>query len=189
MNKLKSQLQKIVNNELQPHERVLWAGQPIGKRMMMSAFKLWLFFIPWTGVTLFLFKDMWENSNGDYVPLLFIVPFFLIGIWMLLAPIRKLFSAGKIVYVVTNKRVMTIEAKRQVKINSFEAEKISILEKKVFSDGSGDLILSKETYLHTERRENRDRVTKRTKRRGFFAVPDVKLVEDSIRTMLRENSL
>ena len=193
MNKLTSQFQKIINNELAPHERVLWAGHPVAKRMAMAAFKGWIFFIPWTAATLFMLKEVYETSKGEFIPQIVIAVFVLIGFWMLLAPIRKWFKARKIVYVVTNKRVMTIEAIRQVKINNFEADKISILEKKIYTDGSGDLILSKETYLHSDRGGNRDndrkRVTKKTRKKGLFAVPDVKIVEDSIRTLLRENSM
>lgn len=193
MNKLSSQLQKIINNELAPHERVLWAGQPVAKRMAIAAFKHWIFFIPWTAATLFMLKKVYETSKGEFIPQIAIGVFVLIGFWMLLAPIRKWFSAGKMVYVVTNKRVMTIEVGRQVKINNFDADKVSVLEKKVYSDGSGDLILSKETYLETTRGGNRDRdrnrQTKKTRKKGLFAVPNVKLVEDSINTLRRENSM
>ena len=191
MNKLTTQLQKIVNDELSPHERVLWAGQPVAKRVAMAAFKLWLFFIPWTALTLFMFKEVYETSEGEFIPQVFLIPFILIGVWMLLTPIRKWFNARKIVYVVTNKRVMTIEANRQINIQSIEADKISILEKKMYSDGAGDLILSKEIYHHKTRTGNRDRdrhrVTEKIRKKGLFAVPNVKLVEDSIRAMLREN--
>jgi Zn-dependent protease with chaperone function len=193
MNKLTSQFQKIINNELASHERVLWAGHPVAKRMAMTAFKSWIFFIPWTAATLFMFKEVYDTSKGEFIPQIVIVVFALIGLWMLLAPIRKWFKARKMVYVVTNKRVMTIEAIGQIKIHNFEADKISILEKKIYTDGCGDLILSKETYLHSTRGGNRDRernrVTQKIRKKGLFAVPNVKLVEDSIRTMLRENAL
>jgi len=181
MNNLKPELKKLVDNELRSRERVSWAGQPIAKQRAISGFALWLFFIPWTGFSIFWVNGAIEQSKGESAFPLFGIPFLLIGIWMLLTPIREWFKANKTVYVVTNQRAFTIEAIKSIKVTNFNSEHITNIEKKINIDGSGDLILLKENYVDSDG-------DKQTKEKGFFAVTDVKLVENYIQKMCEGNT-
>ena len=119
------EIQKQIQAELQPGERIRWSGQPVaGAASFNLAWIPFLFAIPWTAFAIFWTLAaagmLFGHSNAGHEPLvlrlvfpLFGVPFILIGVWMLITPWRakkKVQSmAEKTAYVITDRRAIIFD--------------------------------------------------------------------------------
>lgn len=177
-------LQSKVNAELRPGESIVWTGQPIPYRRMLAGMGLWFFFIPWTAIAL-----LWVTMAGGLTMLggtegifslfpLFGLPFVLIGIGGLLSPIWMRMDAVRTVYVITNQRVFTISGIFSNKYRSYYPDQIQFVERKENSDGSGNLVFSREDY-----RDSRGH--NRIREESLIAVPNVKTVERYLENLVR----
>lgn len=179
--------QSKVNAELRPGESIVWAGQPNPNRKMRAGFLLWLFFIPWT-----LFSLLWTVGVGglsllsgsagiDNFLALFGLPFVLIGFGGLLSPVWMRMDAVRTVYVITNQRVFTISGVLGTKYRSYYPDQMQFVERQENSDGSGNLIFSRNTYRDSQG-------SSRTKEEGFYAIPNVKTVERHLENLFRNTN-
>lgn len=169
MQRLAPALKKKLNAELQAGEAIVWLGQPRPGRLMLKGFVLWLFFIPWTAFAL-----LWMAGAAQFkLPTLhdpatwfalFGLPFVLIGVAGLSAPLWIYFAARQSVHAITNRRALTISGMRAFGIEGYTRAQISHIERVERGDGSGDLILVK-----TPMRNGRG-----THCEGFFAIADVR---------------
>jgi hypothetical protein len=184
---LPEHLQQRLRSELKPGEALAWTAQPNPDRYMKSGFKNWLFFIPWTAFSLFWmagasgFQMPQFNSGMGLFPL-FGIPFVLIGLGGLGSPLWMRHKARSMVYAVTDQRAITIEGKKSITVKSYLAADILNMERTEHPDGSGDLVLRSEQY----RDSDGDR---QTKRYGFFAVDDVRRVENLVGKLVQSNHL
>lgn len=172
---LPAAMQQRLRNELKPGEFVTWAGQPVPDLYMKPGFLRWLFFIPWT-----LFAIFWMAAAAGFgVPSrefglglfpLFGLPFLLIGIAGLCAPLILRRKARTTVYAITNLRAITIEGAKSITVRSYTAAEILDLERVEHKDGSGNLILLKKRELNSDGDST-------TGHYGFFSIRDVRRVE------------
>lgn len=182
---LPQQLQQRLRAELKPGESITWAGQPNPNRYMKSGFLLWFFFIPWTAFALFWiagasgFRMPQFNGGWSLFPL-FGLPFLLIGIGGLSAPLWLRRKARSTVYAITDRRAISIEGTKSITVKSYLASDIANIERTEHQDGSGDLVLRTEPY----RDSDGDR---QTRRHGFFAIDNVRSVERLVENLLRDN--
>ena len=182
---LPQHLQQRLRAELKPGESITWAGQPSPNRYMRDGFKLWYFFIPWTAFSLFWiagasgFHLPTFDRGWDFFPL-FGLPFLLIGLGGLSSPLWLRRKAHSIIYAITNRRAMTIEGAKSITVKSYLAGDIADIEQTEHQDGYGDLVLRKEQY----RDSDGDR---QTSKQGFFAIADVRRVEQLIEKLAQAN--
>lgn len=182
MYRLPPALQERVMRELQPGEVVSWVGQPDPRRMMLSGFVLWLFFIPWTAFSVFWiagasgFRLPDFSELFDFFPL-FGLPFFLIGIGGLSSPFWLYRKAGSMVYVVSNKRAFSLSGWRSITVESWRPEQLGSITRTERPDGSGDLVFATEVW----RDSDGDR---RTRQKGFTGIPDVRMVEGHLQRLV-----
>lgn len=168
-------LQQRVMNELQLGEVVYWVGQPDPRRMMLGGFLLWIFFVPWTAFSLFWMAgaagfSVPDFSNPSALFMLFGIPFVLIGIGGLCAPLWAYVAARHTVYAISNKRAFMLEGKRSVTSESWRPEQLGNIVRTERPDGSGSLVFATETW----RDSDGDR---RIRRKGFLHVAEVRMVE------------
>ena len=118
-----------------------------------------------------------EFSNvGDVFIPLFIIPFLLVGLAMLSAPLWTYRSTRKTVYAITNRRALSIESGlRSTTIRSWPPEKLQDVFRTERQDGRGDVVISARNWEASEG-------SRQTEKLGFMNVRDAKTVE----TMLRE---
>lgn len=185
-NQLPPHLQQRLQSELKPGETLLWSGQPNATRFMRSGFITWLFFIPWTAFALFWVAGAagfrWPSFDGlpSLFPL-FGLPFVLIGVGGLCAPLWLRRKARWTVYALTNRRVITIEGTRSITVRALTAADIKRVERTEHRDGSGDLVLR----LDAERDSEGNRSSARA---GFFGVPNVRQLERLVETFLQDRA-
>ena len=180
---LPQHLQLRLRDEMKAGEMLVWVGQPDPGRYMRSGFLLWLFFIPWTAFSIFWiagaanFKVLNFDDGWSYFPF-FGLPFMLVGLGGLSAPLWLRRKAKTTIYAITDRRAMSIEGAKTIKVKSFLAGDIAQIEKTQHPDGSGDLVLRTERYRDSDGDQ-------RTRQDGFFAIPDVRQVERLVENLFR----
>lgn len=175
------ELSQALMRELRPGERIVWSGQPVPKAMRRGAWLASLFAIPFTAiaVTWVVFSSMgtWFSSRNDgpewpaaMIPC-FGLPFVLVGVMLLLAPIWMGRAAYRTLYTITDQRAIVLRRRwlGAMFVQSFAPDQLASLERHERSDGMGDLI-----FQHDVTRSGTSVVTVR---RGFIGVPNVAEVE------------
>lgn len=173
----------FVDAELQPGERMVWAGQPMPGRFARRSLGYVLFAIPWTAFALFWIAGasgfkLPDFSHGAGLFPLFGVPFVLIGFGMLSSPLWMRRKARRTAYVITDRRALIFDAGawRSTTVRSFEPHRLGDIRRVQHADGSGDLIFER-TWA------NDGEGGQRSTDHGFLAIMDVKDVEGKIREL------
>jgi len=179
-----AEMQDRVERELEAGERILWMEQPVPRFFSPASTGAFLFAIPWTAFALFWicgasgFKlpDFSKGLEGfEFFPL-FGVPFVLVGLAMLSAPLWTYRSARKTVYAITGRRALGIEGGiRSTTIRTYPPDRLQDIHRTERRDGIGDVIIASRTWKDSEG-------SRQTEKHGFMNVRDAKTVE----TMLRE---
>lgn len=137
-----------------PGELIRWSGQPDAAYAVRWSMLIWIFAVPWTAFSTMmalqtsglgrLFSGTASNwaAFTSVVGLLFMTPFLLVGFAMLLAPLWVWRKARATAWVVTDKRLLTIEVHgRHTKVKTVLPERIVSIERTERADGSGSLKL------------------------------------------------
>jgi hypothetical protein len=184
-------LRPFVESELLAGEQLVWAAQPVPRGVTAGNVAIILFAIPWTAFAIFWTTMAFvgtraETGHNGFGAMslcfpLFGVPFILIGLAMFASPLFVRRSLKRTVYAITNRRALvfspTFVSGRRVQ--SFEPERLTSMERIERRDGSGDLIF--EQFI--TRRGSGTQTT----RRGFMSVPRVREVEETLRKTLLAN--
>lgn len=170
----------VAQREMRSGERLIWADRPAPGRMALSGLALTAFGSVFGGFAAFWIAGAASMTPEDagvfsFFPL-FGVPFLLVGLGMMLAPVWIWMAAKKTVYAITSERLVIIRGNR---VQSFEPDEIEELERREGGDGSGDVIFNRDIVRSRSRRGSRTRV----RRIGFFGIPEVRRVEDAIRRL------
>lgn len=184
-------LREMVDGELQldAGERVLWTGQPSGRRMALATVPIFLFAIPWTAFAVFwVAAAAWGTSEGSISGIfrvfpLFGLPFIAIGLGMLSSPFWALRSAKRTVYVVTDRRAIIFGAGwNGMKVRSFLPERLGDMSRTQRADGSGDLIFATDVSTTSKGGQQKTDV-------GFMGIPAVRDVEQMVQAMVERQRL
>ena len=130
---LPSNLRAVVQEELQPTEKVIWAEQPIPKHFARQGRTFFWFGIFFTG-----FAISWMIGYGrqekvfPFIVLLFVA----IGIGILIVPLWMRKNAKSSVYFITEKRAIIFEKSFGIKVRSFYPDQIQNISREQFKDGS-----------------------------------------------------
>jgi hypothetical protein len=174
-------------------ERLIWAERPDNRIAVLLSFGMWLFAIPWTAFSLFWISipaaALYEGymgvnigapkgapTVGMWAFALWGVPFLLAGFGMLLTPLFTWRKGSKTLFVLTSKRLTTLQSGSQVKVISIYPQEISGLSRKEGPDGRGTLTVS----LGYERDSDGDRMPKSAL---FGVIADVRKVEAMVRAL------
>jgi hypothetical protein len=167
-------------SELQPGESLYWTGVADPARAAMSALPAALFGIPFAGFAAFWINAayhgthaMHKNGNAftgafSFFPL-FGVPFLLVGLGIILAPLWAYLRGQSTVYAVTNQRVMVISGGSTRSVKSCTPADIVSVDYRERADGSGDIAIR--TTAQTRSNNSVSQVTV-----GLCGVPNVKEV-------------
>ncbi len=145
-------LREKVDRELGPGEYIRWSDMPVPGFFTPSSVAVFLFSIPWTLFAIFWMFGAAEFKMPDFNDIhgffpLFGLPFVLIGLALFASPLWVYRKALKTVYVITNRRAITIVGGRTVTIHSYPPDKLQNIYRKEKSDGTGDVIFNKKEWL------------------------------------------
>ena len=186
---LPPEVTRLVQGELRPGERLAWAGQPLPRLYRGMSIGLAVFGVVFTGFALFWVAGsaamLWSDHSFNRPPgvlklfPLFGLPFVLVGLGMLSAPVWMAKQARRTAYAVTDQRAICFRGGLfggGVTVQSFDPVRLTSLTRRERADGSGDLVFEE----FTQRRGTGSV----TVRRGFMAVDDVRGVEELIHKTL-----
>jgi len=153
-------------------------------RVAQSHLALFLFGIIWTSFTVNFIHE-WHQGAGPptssfwgfngIASELFFIPFLLIGVGMLLSPLWAYFHARRMVYAITNNRILIVQQGKTRRIESYGRSELGNIARVERPDKSGDLMFAQKHYKDSDG----DQQTKDIK---FVGIPQVQQVE----TLLRE---
>jgi hypothetical protein len=191
---LSPELESRLQSELQPGERLVWAGQPRPDLVSRQAWLLVPCGVVFTGFALFWMVTAGGMAavaggvNGGFGSLFgcfpcFGIPFVLVGLFMLTSPVWLRRQAHKTLYALTDRRAILFEPKwfRMATVRSYTAAGLSHLTRRERPDGSGDLVFEEFTTSNLDSDGNR---SYSTTRRGFLAIDRVREVEELVRKTL-----
>lgn len=158
-----ARLRAALERELGPSERVVWHGWQLA-RIDPLHFGIWIFAVPWTAFALF-----WTSMAAGAVAAtdlggagllawafpLFGLPFIAVGAWMLSRPFVPLWERGKVLYVVTDSRVLRLALAGDLVIQTLPADRIGLAERRERAGGAGTMRLA----VRIGRDSDGDRVT------------------------------
>lgn len=178
--------QMRAQSELESGESLVWSGTADPRRAAMSAIPAALFGIPFAGFALFWMSQAFRATNamaghshnsfvsGFKVFPLFGIPFLLVGLAIVFAPLWAYITGAKTVYAVTNRRVMLISGSKNRAVKSFTPADIASVEHRERPDGSGDIVLMTNML---QRRGNNMAVPMKV---SLCGVPNVKQVAEQV---------
>lgn len=181
-----ARLRHALERELGPDEAVRWHGWQLG-RVDPRHFLIYVFAVPWTAFSL-----MWTVLAASAVGApgiglvgvafpLFGLPFIAVGGWMLSRPFVPLWQRGRVLYVVTDKRVLKLAVGRDLTVSTVPAERIGLAERQEQRDGSGTITLA----VKIGRDSDGD---KQTENFAIGPVADVKAAQGAIYAVERGGS-
>lgn len=145
-----AQLRAALERELGPEEVVLWHGWQLA-RLDPRMFGIYLFAVPWTafslawtGIALGAVASMGDEGPGilAWAFPLFGLPFVAVGCWMLARPFVPLWERGRVLYVVTDRRVLKLALGRTLEVSAVPADRIGPARRSESRDGAGTLSLA-----------------------------------------------
>jgi Bacterial PH domain len=167
-------------SELQPGESLYWAGTADPRRAAVSALPASLFGIPFAGFALFWINSAYHASHGlsrspnafaksfSIFPV-FGLPFLLVGVGMVLAPLWAFLKGRNTVYAVTDKRVLIISGGGNRTVKSCTPADIASVDYRERPDGSGDIVIGTNSQMRTNNSVSQIKV-------GLYGVSNVKEV-------------
>ena len=176
---LPSRISEFASREFQG-EPIRWAGRADPLRAAMSGVKTALVGIPFAAFSIFWMWSAMRQSKDPYFPL-FGIPFVLIGLGILLAPVWKWLLAWRTVYVLTPKRLAIVEQRLSWRVRSVYPGGVVSIERTERPDRSGDLKIVTGWTKNSEGQQVEKSET-------LFGVPDVREVEEQIRKLLQRAS-
>lgn len=176
-------LQELIERELERDEKIVWSALPKPRYFSGPAAGAFLFGIPWTAFSVFWvagaagFKIPQFNQAQDLFPL-FGIPFILVGIGMLSAPLWAYQSQLSTVYLITNRRAITIDGGRTSTIRSYLPENLTDIFRREHKDGTGDVIITRTAWKDSDG-------DKQIQDLGFLRIPNAKSVETLLKSMAK----
>jgi len=174
-------------SQLDAGEHLLWSGAPDPGRLALQALPAMLFGVPFTAFAAFWMTMAFRMTGAGSHPAspgpffaLFGLPFLLIGLAILTSPLWTYLGAQRTVYAVTEHRALIISGLGTRGVQSFTHADIGDLERFERADGSGDLYFAARGYV--------TRGVARMQRLGFIGIPEVRTVEQLIRSHLQSEA-
>lgn len=172
---------EVMQDEMRPGERLVWADRPDPGRLAVSALPMSFFGLFFFGFAVFWMVGAWQTMDGSESGFfvlfpLFGLPFLLVGLGIVLAPLWVYMHAHKTVYAITSQRLI-IKKGRTVK--TYEPEEIEKVERTDHKNGLGDVIFARELHRTRGRHGSRTRIRKV----GFLGVLNARQVEDAVRKL------
>ncbi len=180
---LPAEFREKIKQELESDERMEWIGQPNPSRYRWQALPIMIFGLFWTGFSVFwvcgALYGVLSSSHSKVAFLfpLFGLPFVLIGIGMLLAPVWLCRQAKKTVYLLTDRRAVIIRGGRSFSAESFTWDRVRNREFRESSNGSGDIIFERRIISKSSRGQSSQMEV------GFLGIDRVREVETLLKTL------
>jgi hypothetical protein len=188
--KIPKELRRKIDNELQQGEFIRWVEQPVPRfftdasiNTVLSGIPVTSFAIAWMlGVLSILKGTTQPQAHVIVIPFaLFGLPFVLGGFQMLSSPIWVWQEARNTVYLVTDKRAISIQGGSSTIIRSYLPDQLKDVYRKERADGTGDVIIAIRRWKDSEGHERAEEI-------GFLGVRSSQEVANMLRQFVQNNA-
>jgi hypothetical protein len=146
-------------------EIVKWAGQPSPRGAFWRTTPIWLMGIPWTAlmgaIVFVLVAAVWSGRPTDRVVttwefgimaamLVFVAAFVLIGLGMLAAPFWVWWKSRRMVYVLTDRRLVRIGYGARREVVSYNPALFVAIDRRQGKAGTGTLTITTRVYKDSD---------------------------------------
>jgi hypothetical protein len=180
--KIPKELRRKIDNELEPGEFIRWVEQPIPRFFTATSIGTWtgfaIFYMYVSGVKLALLREGLQPQN---LFALFGVPFVLFGFGMLSSPVWAWQAARKTVYLVTDKRAISIHSGWSTTIRIYLPNQLKEIYRKERADGTGDVIISIRRWKDSDGDNRSEEI-------GFWGVRNPRETENMLRQLAKNNA-
>ncbi len=153
--KIPAKLRRRIDRELEAGEFIKWVEQPLPRFFTLQSLSYFIFGVLWTTFIIFgvygagfKIPVLHEGIKFEHLFALFGVPFVLVGFWMLTSPLRQWLKAFRTVYLITDKRAISIESGWFTTIRSYTPAQLKDLYRRERGDGTGHVVIM--TLLHKD---------------------------------------
>jgi hypothetical protein len=137
------ELRRKIDEELQPAEVLRWVGQPVSRPFTASTIRNCLVAIPIIMAGVYGIYQIWSASGlGGWFQCLFVLMWTVFGLNLLSSPFLVWQRAQKTVYLITDKRAISIQNGWFTIIRSYLPEQLWDTYRKERSDGTGDVVIA-----------------------------------------------
>jgi hypothetical protein len=171
--------------ELDRGENVVWQAKAHPRLFSAKGIFPAFFGLIWLGVVgTMIFTD--HHGRGLRPVSLFpLIPFSIVGLVFVAAPLLRLFGSRRTFYLITNKRAMIVTLGSTKRVQTYYPEKLQSLERRERSDDRGDIIIERTTGISAYGGYQNSRYLQEV---GFMNIPDVKNVEGLLRDLARSTA-
>ena len=174
-----------VQSELQPGEILVWAGQPDPDLAVRGAWILSIFGLVFLIPPLFFLSlttfGVFALGNLGLIGLCFLpggLVFAVVGLFLVLTPMRIRRAARKGIYAITSQRaIVWRKTMFSMTIQSFGPDQLGRMYRKERPNGAGDLVFYDSAWANTDGSRQIQTI-------GFLAIRDVHQVEELVRATL-----
>lgn len=189
-----SEAQQRAQSELQSGETLYWTGTPDPRRAAFTALPASFFGIPFAGFALFWIYNAFNATSamsrsghnsftkGFSLFPLFGLPFLLVGLAVILAPLWAYRKGLSTVYAVTNQRIMVITGSSNRSVKSISPADIVAVDHRERPDGSGDIVIQTNALL----RSNNNSISQ--VKVAMCGIPNVKQVVQQVMALHTQRS-
>jgi hypothetical protein len=178
----------MIEAQLGPREKLLWAGRP-PRGIVLRAIDAFLipFSLMWAGFALF-----WEYSViTEKAPLFFSlwgIPFVLVGLYFVIGRfLVEQKQREKTTYGITNERVLIVWGVLNQSVKSLNLRTLSDVSMTERADGSGTITFGP-SHPYSWWTQGMDGWPGVPTSSAFERIPDVKAVNDTLRTAMRNDA-
>ncbi len=178
---------QIMEAELSNDENLIWVGKPVSIiRHAKDSIPIFVFGFFFFGIALFMFgqetKALRQPVGSlfealDIITSIFLSPFIIAGLVMLILPLWKMNKARHLIYALTEKRLIIREIFPRFHIESWPLHRVIRLRRRGPVNGPGDIFFAQ---LTKRGGENGTYV----KDVGFIGIARPRKVEDHIRELI-----
>ena len=180
--KITKELRRKIENELQPGEFIRWIEQPIPHYSTAASIGAALFNILLTsfaifwmwGASVFKLPDIKEGLQPQYL-------FILLCFGMLSFPVWVWQVARKTVYLVTDKRAISIHGGWSTTIRIYLPDQLKNIYRKQRADGTGDVIISIRRWKDSDGDNRSEEI-------GFLGVRNPQETENMLRQLAKNDA-
>lgn len=176
-------LREIIDRELEPREVIQWIEQPIPQFFTAESIGSVLFGIPWTAFALFWtwgasgFGTLFTQGLTPIILFpLFGVPFILVGFGMLSAPIWTRRQALQTVYLITDRRAISIEGGKTSTIRNYYPKQLQTVYRQENKDGTGNVLITVRYWKDHDGDQRKENI-------GFMRIRNPQRVEKLLKAL------
>ena len=172
----------LAQREMRPGEKLVWAGRPRPGAVARGSLLASAFGIPFLAFALFwtfLASGAAKGGGFGFFFPFFGLPFIIVGMGIVGTPLWAAVRARSTIYAITDQRIVIMRTGGTREVQSYGPEDLDSLDRRERPDGSGDIIFRNENLM----RRGRNGTYVSNNKIGFFGIPDVRQVEQSIRRL------